>query len=172
MPFLLLSHTPKFPSHTPTSASVRHTSPSYQHIPLYTNLWDGDNRTRLSAQFLILNIKVCEHPNPNPLRNSSTGSPCSHPIKSPTMACFYQSPVPLVTPVHHHCLHRPPRTFITNTLAAITRFFAVFPPSTLLVCLLSLFRPPSPPGDMLDSFALFPRSVWHIRPPTSIGQQP
>ena len=118
-----------------------------------TTYRECDKRTRLSAQFLILIIKVCKHPNPNPLRNSSTGIPCNQPNNYPHHGLFCRLPILLVTVVPHHCPLRPHRTFTTPSLSSIIRNFTNFLASTFVRYVFLMYPPPSPPGDLLDSFA-------------------
>ena len=82
-------------SYTPLSFFTLLQPPTYQHLSPYAISLQltiphtpCDKRTHLLAQFLISIIKVCKHPNQNPLRNFSTGIPCSQPNIAITMALF------------------------------------------------------------------------------------
>ena len=59
----------------------------------------------------------------------------------------------IVTAVPHHCPLRPHRTFTTPSLPSIIRNFTNFLASTFACCVFLMYPPPSPPGDLLDSFA-------------------
>ena len=132
-----------------------------------------DKRTRLSAQFLILIIKVCKQPNQNPLRNFSTGIPCSQPNNYHHHGLFRRPHVLLATAVPHHCPIRPHRTFTTPSFSSIIQNFTVFLVATFAFYVFILYPPPSPPGDLLDSIdfsfvlsdisdVLHPLSIIHI----------
>ena len=114
----------------------------------------SSNNIIIILLFLILIIKVCKHPNQNPLRNSSSGIPCSQPNNYHHHGLFRRPPVPLVSAVPNHYHICPHRTFTTPSFSSIIQIFAIFLAATFALYVFILYPPPSPPGDLLDSLAL------------------